>query len=349
MKKLLIAMAALMTLAFVGCEKEEETATDALTGTTWESSYEGIPLSVSFSAGGIVTLSMGSETYTGTYVYSNSNVTIQIPIDGRNETFTGTYSNGSLYIAGDLGSFVFTQTGGPSPDESGDDSESDDSIQGPAAGVKLVKQIKITEQGETDVMEFEYDAQNRVSKIAFNYGDEDVYSFTFSYSGNKLVIRNDKDGSKESEIQISDGYIKSIDSSVFFEYDNNGYMTQLRDNYGNDTYTWSNGNLTSIASKYDDYTQTITITYNESMVLVPTNMHLLHLFAIYTYEDDLWLTAYEVWGKQCKNLPEKLEVNDNDGYSATFAFDYEFNNDGSIAKMVMTNNKTVNMLEFIYY
>ena len=342
MKNFFLVMAVMMMLAFIGCGKDGEPAADALSGTTWASSYGGTPLAVSFNAGGIVILNMGSETYTGTYTYNNSNVAIQMSIDGRNVTFTGTYSNGTLNISSsEYGSFVFTQTGGPSPDES-DESEP----QEPNADVKLVKQIKVTVPDESSIMTFEYDTQNRVSKIYFKYDDEDIYSFTFSYSGNKLVIRNDKDGSEESEIQISDGYIKSIDSSVYFEYDNNGYMTQLRDNYGNDTYTWSNGNLISIASKYDDYTQTITITYNDSMVLVPTSMHLLHLFAIYTYEDDLWLTAYGVWGKQCKNLPAKLEIKNSEGYSTTVAFDYELNEDGSIAKMKMTNNNT---LEFLYY
>ena len=133
MKKLLIALAALMTLAFVGCEKENpQPDGDALAGTTWTSLYNGSPVTVAFEKGGIVTMSTDSEvftrayTYTGTYTYNAPHLTIQMQIDGQTETFTGTYSNGVLRISGSMGTIEFTQTSGPSPD--GGDDEDDSNI-----------------------------------------------------------------------------------------------------------------------------------------------------------------------------------------------------------------------------
>ena len=131
MKKLLIALAALMTLAFTGCDKENPLPDgDALAGTTWTSLYNGSPVTVAFEKGGIVTISADSElftrayVYTGTYTYDAPNITIQMQIDGKTETFTGTYSNGVLRISGSMGTIEFIQTAGPSPDDGDDENNS---------------------------------------------------------------------------------------------------------------------------------------------------------------------------------------------------------------------------------
>lgn len=351
MKNFFLVMAFMMMLAFIGCGKDGEPAADALSGTTWASSYGGSPLAVSFNAGGIVILNMGSETYTGTYTYNNSNVAIQMSIDGRNVTFTGTYSNGTLNISSsEYGSFVFTQTGGPSPDES-DESEP----QEPDADVKLVKQIKVTEtrNSETHIVitEFEYDAYNRVSKVyeKNDENDENASSYTYLYNGNKLIIHYDEDGDEYSVILNTKGYIQSIDDWEYYEYDDDGYLIQRHDEYENSTYTWSDGNLVSI-SQSDYYNATIT--YDNSLILVPTSINLLHIQAEYAIEhDDYWLASYGVWGRQCRNLPVSVEVKTGEGNSYTATFNYELNDDGSIAKITQKEPDTdwVDTYEFIYY
>lgn len=134
MKKLLFILAALTAFAFTACNnKEGETPTgDTFAGTTWVSTYNGSPMTVAFGNDGTVTIRSDSEiftrayTYKGTYTYNAPNLTILLQIDGRTETFTGTYSNGVLRISGSMGTLEFTQTEGPSPDDG--DNENDSNI-----------------------------------------------------------------------------------------------------------------------------------------------------------------------------------------------------------------------------
>lgn len=364
MKKFLIAMAALMTLAFIGCEKEEEPATDALTGTTWTSSYGGTPLAVSFNAGGIVTLNMGSETYTGTYTYNAPNVAIQMPIDGRNVAFTGTYSNGTLNISSsEYGSFVFTQTGGTVPDESGDDgedgddgksddegepgddNESENPAQGPAAGVKLVKQVigKLTDNGETRTIIYkaEYDEQNRMVKVT---EEEGGYTGTvlFSYSGNEITVSvrdltfiltlNDNG-------YITKGVCKEYeDGEAEFYYDNDGRIIKGVGNYQSEietyTYDWSDGNLVrKLADGYIDRE----LTYDESKTLVPTNVNFATVsesIEVFFIDEARATLLLDIWGKQCKS-PLKQVVY---GGSYVENYSYEFYEDGVVSKITLTHN-----------
>ena len=352
MKKLLIAMAALMTLAFVGCEKEEEPATDALTGTTWASSYGGTPLAVSFNAGGIVTLNMGSETYTGTYTYNAPNVAIQMPIDGRNVAFTGTYSNGALNISSsEYGSFVFTQTGGPSPDESGDDGGSGGSIQGPAAGVKLVKQVigTLTDNGETRTIIYkaEYDEQNRMVKVT---EEEDGYTGTvlFSYSGNEITV-NVRDLTFILTLN-DDGYItrgicKEYEGGeAAFYYDNDGRIIKGVGSYQSEietyTYDWNNGNLVrKLKERYIERE----LTYDESKTLVPTNVNFATVsesIEVFFIEEARATLLLDIWGKQCKS-PLKQVVY---GGSYVENYSYEFYEDGVVSKITLTHRDIVDQI-----
>ena len=351
MKKLLIAMAALMTLAFVGCEKEEEPATDALTGTTWASSYGGTPLAVSFNAGGIVTLNMGSETYTGTYTYNAPNVAIQMPIDGRNVAFTGTYSNGALNISSsEYGSFVFTQTGGPSPDGS-DEADNPDN-QPEMKYVKRIKETYTSDLGtEVGYAELEYDDQKRVVKVR-EYNEAGYgHDYTFSYNGNRLTVHKAY-GEEYTAVLDSNGNIVSIDNWEYYAYDENGYLIHRHDVHENETFTWNDGNLVVYDAVYADDTEsrTIAFTYDESLTFVPTNLNLFHTRATYIIDhDDYWLVQYGGWwGKQSKNIPIKIEVtrkNENDSRTFTEEFGCELNEDGSVSK-IMRPNYTY---EIIYY
>ena len=350
MKKLLIAMAALMTLAFVGCEKEEEPATDALTGTTWESSYGSTPLTVSFNAGGIVTLNMGSETYTGTYTYKAPNVAIQLPIDGRNVAFTGTYSNGTLNISSsEYGSFVFTQTDGPSPDES-DEADNPDN-QPEMKYVKRIKETYTSDLGtEVSYAELEYDDQKRVVKVR-EYNEAGYgYNHTFSYNGNILTVHKAY-GDEYTAVLDSNGNIVSIDDWEYYAYDENGYLIHRHDEVEKETFTWNDGNL--VVYNSDDLldgaeSHTIIITYDESLTFVPTNLNLLHTRATYIIDhDDFWLLQYGGWwGKQSKNIPTKIEVTrKNDSRTFTEEFGYELNEDGSVSKITRPSYT----YEIIYY
>lgn len=371
MKKLLIAMAALMTLAFVGCEKEAEPAADALAGTTWESSYGGTPLTVSFNAGGVVTLNMGSETYTGTYTYKAPDVTIQMPIDGRNETFTGTCSNGVLNISSsEYGSFVFTQTGGPSPDESDDDEP-----QGPAADVKLVKQVINTtthNDGETSTIIYkaEYDEHNRIVKVTEEEDDDYSDIALFSYSGNEITSRYR--GATCILTLNDDGYItKGIckekeDLDVTYYYDNDGRIIKGVVCEGSSyedlcvithTYDWSNGNLVreyieeQIGGQIEDKYE-IKLTYDESKTLVPVNSNFATVVTTleFCYAKPFGGTMMlDIWGKQCKSpLKQVIDGSYVENYS------YEYYEDGTVSKITITGNYDGRITysdsyEFIYF
>lgn len=229
--------------------------------------------------------------------------------------------------------------GGNNPSDDNND-PSDNNDPNPE-DLKLVKQIKYTESWDSDVFtiitEFGYDAQNRVVEIIERYDyEEGGDRYTFSYNGNKLTVHDHVDDEEYTVLLNSDGWIKSINDWDFFEYDDNGYLIlrYKEDERGreNTTYTWSNGNLVSIAeSDYYNDSYTSTIVYDDSLTLVPTNINLLHALSVIEH-DDFWLTAYGQWGMQCKNLPIRIESKDSED-SWTDTIDYELNADGSIAKI----------------
>ena len=347
MKKLLIAMAALMTLAFIGCEKEEEPATDALTGTTWESSYGGTPLAVSFNAGGIVTLNMGSETYTGTYTYKAPNVAIQMPIDGRNVAFTGTYSNGTLNISSsEYGSFVFTQTGGPSPDGS-DEADNPDN----QSEMKYVKQVTLTVKysdadSYTKTYTAEYDNNNRMVKIY----EDSYWGGTFTYADNMILVEEPGQTNQKYILELNgDGYVSRLaddDGKIYIGHTyEDGYLVKREGDGQTETYTWQNGNMVAAAySGRNNYS--IQLKYDESKTLVPMNINVLYLFDIIRpiYDDYESVVCLDVWGRQSKSPLKQAAY----GGEAAAVFTYEYYGDGSVAKINIDSNGEQVTAKFAY-
>ena len=348
MKKIFFALAALMAFAFAGCEKDGS-ETDALTGTTWSSSYEGIPVELSFQKGGQATLNMDSERYVGTYTYNKPHVTIQMPIEGRNETFTGTYSDGALNISNsEYGSFVFVQTGGPSPD---DKDENTDGPQG-AAG-KLLKQIT-HEDGEC--VYIEYDAQNRPTSIRKTRTHDEDRIYTFTYSGNTLTAKDSENPHYTLTATLNEeGYIisqtrsrsaKSVKHT--YTYDNGMLQSAVRITEESDgfwekatiTCTWRDGNVIAAVKTCDEVKnesawspEACTYTYDTSVELAPSNLDLGYLFVEIFDElvgDDYHLGMLGFYGKSSKNpLTKASETVDDMSWDSTFS--YTFNPDGTVA------------------
>lgn len=337
MKKIFFALAALMAFAFTGCEKDGS-ETDALTGTTWTSSYEGIPVELSFQKGGQVTLNMDSARYVGTYTYNKPHVTIQMPIEGRNETFTGTYSDGALNISNsEYGSFVFVQTGGPSPDDNSDDAGDT----GDQSDVQLVSRIVQIEDedgyhGEREYV-FSYDNKKRIVKIVeANLLHGDYYSYSYTYNGNKVTLSSLQDA--DCSITLDDnGCIQAgfghYGETYTFE---DGYITKMEEKYQWVTYTWSNGNLVeSVCHEEDEEEEGVTTTtkfiYDESVTLPPININLAAVceFIQPVYQD--WdyqaILFLNIWGKHCKSPWKRIEA----GPYYAAAFEYAYNADGTIA------------------
>ena len=97
MKQFLFAIVALAALAFVGCDKNEESGaagSDELAGTKWVSTfYEGEVTTIEFKSGGKVSFNRVDEEesfkFSGTYTYESPKVyitliygSITIPITG---------------------------------------------------------------------------------------------------------------------------------------------------------------------------------------------------------------------------------------------------------------------------
>lgn len=240
----------------------------------------------------------------------------------------------------------------------GGNNPSDDNNDPSPEDLKLVKQIKCTESWDSDVFtvitEFGYDSQNRIVEIIERYDyEEGGDRYTFSYDGNKLTVHDYRDDEEYTVLLNSDGCIKSIDNWDFFEYDDNGYMIlrYKEDERGreNTTYTWSNGNLVSIySSDYYNDSYTSTIVYDDTLTLVPTNINLLHALGVIEH-DDYWLMAFGQWGRQCKNLPVRIEYKNSESWSDTI--DYELNADGSIAKITHKGKymRGTDTYEILYY
>ena len=376
MKKIILALTLLTAAVFASCSNDD-TPTDALTGTTWASSYEGIPLEVSFEKGGKATLNMGSERYVGTYTYNQPNVTIQMPIEGQNVTFNGTYSNGALHISNsEYGSFIFTQTGGPSPDDNSENSD------GPSLGHtgKLIKKIseiyEVSEDTYYSSINFEYDAQNRPTRITVT-GDG-LWYYTITYNGNTITVVDshapkhiytatlNAEGYIIADSYNSDSHKKAQGT---YTYDDNGMLQSahiIEEEYDDGekysfeekiTYTWSNGNLTTATSVHNHAdedgeksgcTYSYTYSYDTSVELGLSNLDLGYTFAEILPEPigrQLGIVGF--YGNPSKNPVIKTTATEDNGpYTNTFT-SYEYNADGTVRSVYDVGERC--KFEFEYY
>ena len=120
-----------------------------------------------------------------------------------------------------------------------DDDDNDDT----GNPTKLVKSIK-----DGDITTFEYDSQNRVSKSIWDKGGtgsssgSSYVTSTFVYENNKIIV------TKKNVLDPSDTDVMTL-------YLNDGYLTKMKESDYYETYTYSNGYLSTIVYSDDDYTE----------------------------------------------------------------------------------------------
>ena len=211
----------------------------------------------------------------------------------------------------------------------------------------LVKQCIITEEyGETDIVYFEYDSQNRISHISSAERTDGKEEFLFSYNENKMTITYKQTDYTEpdrsyTEIYIceqnTDGYIeKETDPNndyTTYSY-KNGYLQNQQPSYSNQqyTYNWNNGNLVSYSAVGE---WTTTITYSQSTA-TPINLDLNFV------NEYRW--SYHFWGllgKKSKNLPQKSVLKHKDSANTlTITYQYELNSNKTISKVLVSEVQT---------
>lgn len=200
-------------------------------------------------------------------------------------------------------------------------SEKEDGGSGGNRNAKLVR--KIHKYGDDYVLE--YDSENRIIK----YGD-----YTFSYNGNTMTVLNSNRGRTYTCTLNSAGYATKIveenseeQISCEHTYDKNGYLTHCKETIeswtDNWSFNWSNGNITSISGPWSNK-----FTYG-SDVNTPINLNLFYITDDYGCENGGVFGFLGFMGRQNKNLP--ISCQDEDGGTQTYK--YEFNADGTVAKV----------------
>lgn len=208
-------------------------------------------------------------------------------------------------------------------------SSSDDDGEKPQEVVKLVKSIEYAGDLATDFFLFEYDDQDRVSKIS---SASEIAEY--QYEGNRIIcaekiLSYHNDGYVTTYVLDNNGYLKE-QITVPYGGENvaeltyqNGYLYQATDKYGAITYTWENDNIKQYAS------ERTTVTFDYGTMEDKLNINL-----------DRWLTdadsgyafGFKFKGIANKNYPTRLTIQGGYNYSATY--NYTFDKDGYPTEIV---------------
>lgn len=221
----------------------------------------------------------------------------------------------------------------------------------------LVRQCIYTNGDDNPtIYTFEYDNQNRIVRVTNNYNHSETQ---FSYSGNTvtetLIYTNGGFDTRICQLN-ADGYIESITDYQYpedlqlYSY-KNGYLQEMHASWSNDQwiYNWDNGNLISISEPIVwDTRWDKTITYSQ-VTAIPTNINIDYI------EECPELQFFGFTGKQSKFLPKK-SIHKNETDTKTDTYEYEFNSNGTISKILITsvrvgesNNRTVYYsIELVY-
>ena len=127
----------------------------------------------------------------------------------------------------------------------------------PVSPVKVKKVAKIQvgddESGDIHTLEFEYDAEGRVSKMKEVIKDE-VCSYTFDYSTTRKILVTDNDGASYTFSTDNKGRVVklvytrySVPVTISYEYDSNGNLVLRKEEYQNSTNCW---NYTYLNNKF---------------------------------------------------------------------------------------------------
>jgi hypothetical protein len=215
---------------------------------------------------------------------------------------------------------------------------------------KLVKQLTMSD-GQTYY--FEYDNQQRVSKIDYGYG-----SAIISYSENTITRLHKEDDYEWKEVYTlnSEGYVQKHEyfeadalplDVVQFTYSGGNMIKSAGDSdyFGDSTFSWQNGNIVQRVGLGENErpSYTHTFTYNDK----EDKMNIVIIDVDYVIEDGLcpfFISKFK--GMTSKNLISKKAF----GTETKYTYDYIFDTDGYPTEIIITNsNGDQSTIEVYYY
>lgn len=225
-----------------------------------------------------------------------------------------------------------------------------------AVTIKLLSSEPNEISGENRPSTFEYDDNNRVSRIVQTNKDGEAMEISVSYSDNSIIVNNSREryeatlqnGHIVEDIQYRQGRT-SIDEIYTYTYDSNGKIIHINrevppETSRNTTYdlTWENGLLTKcIATKTNDGTITeITYTYTDIEDRTLANFFCSPFEYITNYETGEsrtmpLLDCHGFYGWQSTRLLESV-TKVSKGNKSEYIFSYERDNGGRVS--VITYN-----------
>jgi hypothetical protein len=182
---------------------------------------------------------------------------------------------------------------------------------------------------------YSYDTQGRVVKVV-EAGEDwtDEFVLDWSVAGKVLLKRKEADKNRTWILNAA-GYVSKIENiwgdggNVTFDYDSNGMMSKIYEDYGTpelkSTLTLLNGNTTAFTR--GDRVKNFTFSSGKN------------IGGIYQIFNDSFISDWQVhtglFGKPCKNLNTKVQWSDSENVSA---ISFEFYDDGSVKKVIRSGS-----------
>lgn len=223
--------------------------------------------------------------------------------------------------------------------------DGDAGITGKNPNAKIVRQIKIYDYDESgnedyyNILEFEYDSQNRVIKFT-----DEGSSTSFFYSGNTVTVQEDWDDDTQICTLNSDGNIISLKYYEYFVKHTyiDGFLNQCNADGDIYTYIWQDNNIVSIKNSYFDSN----FKYG-SQTTAPINLDIFYLICFdYEIMYDYVSLMYGLcgfYGKSTQNLPSQFTTYED---GITRNCEYEFNTDGTVSKMSIFSDRKYGFVVF---
>lgn len=182
---------------------------------------------------------------------------------------------------------------------------------------------------------YTYDAQGRVTKVVETGEDwTEEFNLDWSQPGKVNLIREEANKNRTWILNAA-GYVSKIENiwgdggDVIFEYDNNGLMSKIYEDYGTpelkSLFTIIDGNITSFTR--GDRVKNFTFSTGEN------------IGKIYQVFNDTYITDWQahtgLFGKACKNLNTKVQWSNSENFTA---ISFEFYDDGRVKKVIRSGS-----------
>lgn len=217
--------------------------------------------------------------------------------------------------------------------------------------ISIVNQIiQQDDDGRIITWEFDYDAQNRITKTTCenkkeSIGEYDIEQMLFSYSAGKVTVTQPQEyGDNIYNATLNgQGYIETLKlrdilSTKHF-YDANGYLTKTTWESNDESYTlqssWNNGNLVR--------ENNVTYEYNNMRNRMNIDIYALLFLYPHVIDNPEIIYAVGLIGEKSKNLMTK-QIDGNHYCN----FTYEMNANGDPVKITVSTDYGNSIFEIIY-